>query len=54
MWSSLYILQTSFSNDMAEKRKSLDGQKKILMVGLACLDLVNVVGSYPIEDQDMR
>ncbi|XP_071853979.1 ketohexokinase-like isoform X2 [Apostichopus japonicus] len=45
---------TSFSNDMAEKRKSLDGQKKILMVGLACLDLVNVVDSYPIEDQDMR
>lgn len=28
--------------------------KRILCVGLVCLDEVNVVGSYPVEDSDQR
>ncbi len=30
------------------------GEKKILSVGLVCLDVVNVVRSYPLEDTDQR
>ncbi len=33
---------------------SSDGGKKIVCVGLACLDVVHVVASYPPEDTDLR
>lgn len=29
-------------------------QKKILCVGLVCLDIINVVEKYPEEDTDSR
>lgn len=29
-------------------------QKKILCVGLVCLDIINVVDKYPEEDTDSR
>ncbi|XP_046843219.1 ketohexokinase-like [Xenia sp. Carnegie-2017] len=29
-------------------------KRKVLIVGLACLDIVNTVDSYPKEDEDMR
>ena len=28
--------------------------KKVLTVGLACLDIVNVVDDYPTEDTEVR
>lgn len=30
------------------------GDKKILSIGLVCLDIINVVDKYPEEDTDTR
>lgn len=32
----------------------MEKQKKILCVGLVCLDIINVVDKYPEEDTDNR
>lgn len=32
----------------------MEEQKKILCVGLVCLDIINVVDKYPEEDTDSR
>jgi len=32
----------------------MDEQKKVLCVGLVCLDIINVVDKYPEEDSDSR
>lgn len=32
----------------------MEDQKKILCVGLVCLDIISVVDKYPEEDSDSR
>lgn len=34
--------------------KSMGDKKKILSIGLVCLDIINVVDKYPEEDSDTR
>ena len=38
----------------ARERENMEEQKKILCVGLVCLDIINVVDKYPEEDTDSR
>ncbi|KAM3620875.1 uncharacterized protein V6R79_003182 [Siganus canaliculatus] len=49
MPKSILQLPVCLQSDMEEQKK-----KKILCIGLVCLDIINVVDKYPEEDTDSR
>lgn len=54
LWSTIAMISSFYGKIIGMSSTTELNQKKVLCVGLTCLDIVQTCKEFPVEDSDQR